>query len=152
MHRGEHRLPGDRRYYNSSSVTAWSPGIFALQCGDPTGTSRGTPCYQFADENLPAGKSPAYRAGDVAMANRGPGGTNGGQFFFVWGTSDLQGDYSLFGRVTKGLDIIQRVGAGGDDGAFEADAGGGHPTIKLLPSAPSPSVPWSKPTSIPVPA
>jgi peptidyl-prolyl cis-trans isomerase B (cyclophilin B) len=118
-----------KKYYDGTSCHRLVTDIFALQCGDPTGTGSGGPGYQFKDENTPTDKNPAYRDGDVAMANAGPN-TNGSQFFFLYGTPDLPGNYSLFGRVTKGLDIVKAVGAGGDDGAFTS-AGGGHPKLPL---------------------
>jgi peptidyl-prolyl cis-trans isomerase B (cyclophilin B) len=108
-----------------------------LQCGDPTGTGQGGPTYSFADENLPANDRPAYVEGSVAMANSGAN-TNGSQFFIVFGDTDLPASYTLFGKVTQGLDIAKKVGQGGDDEAFAsppADGsqapGGGHPKTKL---------------------
>jgi peptidyl-prolyl cis-trans isomerase B (cyclophilin B) len=120
-------------YFDATSCHRLVVEIFALQCGDPSGTGEGTPGYVFADENLRTGKLPAYRAGDVAMANAGPG-TNGSQFFFVYADSVLQGDYALWGHVTKGLDIVAQIGAAGEDHAFANGAGGGHPKrpVKLL--------------------
>jgi peptidyl-prolyl cis-trans isomerase B (cyclophilin B) len=103
--------------------------IFILQCGDPTGTGSGSPGYQFDDENLQTNKLPAYHTGDVAMANSGPN-TNGSQFFFLYQTGSLPGDYALWGHVIKGLDIVQTVAQAGDDEAFATSnggPGGGHP-------------------------
>ncbi len=120
-----------RHYYDNSTCHRLVQDIFALQCGDPTGSGEGGPGYQFADENLQPDKLPAYHQGDVAMANAGPG-TNGSQFFFVYGVSTLPGDYPLFGHVVSGLDIVEAVGAGGDDGAFDnGGPGGGHPKLAL---------------------
>ena len=121
----------DKGYYNNSDCHRLVQTIFALQCGDPSGTGSGGVTYTVKDENLPKDKLPAYHAGDVAMANTGQPDSNGTQFFFVYDNSQLQGDYSLFGRVVEGMDIIKAVAAGGDDGAFEAQAGGGHPNQKL---------------------
>jgi peptidyl-prolyl cis-trans isomerase B (cyclophilin B) len=121
----------DKGYYNNSDCHRLVQTIFALQCGDPSGTGSGGVTYTVADENLPKDKLPAYHAGDVAMANTGQPNSNGTQFFFVYDNSQLQGDYSLFGRVVAGMDIIKAVAAGGDDSAFEAQAGGGHPNLKL---------------------
>jgi peptidyl-prolyl cis-trans isomerase B (cyclophilin B) len=118
-------------FYDNTSCHRLVPAIFALQCGDPAGTGSGGATYRFADENLPKDKLPAYTAGDVAMANQGQPATNGSQFFFLWDTTQLQGDYSLWGRVIEGLDIVKQVGAGGDDGAYEAQAGGGHPNVPI---------------------
>jgi peptidyl-prolyl cis-trans isomerase B (cyclophilin B) len=60
------------------------------------------------------------------MANAGPG-TNGSQFFIVYKDSPFPPNYTLFGTVTAGLDIVQQVGAAGDDGAYNPSPGGGHP-------------------------
>ena len=80
---------------------------FMCQGGDPTGTGRGGPGYRFADE-LP--KPGRYEIGSVAMANAGPN-TNGSQFFIVSGASGvrLPPQYSLFGKVTKGLDVLEQM-------------------------------------------
>lgn len=77
---------------------------FVCQGGDPTGTGRGGPGYQFADE-LP--KSGQYEIGSVAMANAGPN-TNGSQFFLISGRSGVQlpPAYALFGKITQGLDVL----------------------------------------------
>ena len=89
---------------------------FMCQGGDPTGTGRGGPGYRFEDE-LP--KPREYQIGSVAMANAGPN-TNGSQFFMVSGPSGvgLPPQYSLFGQIVKGLDVLdtmQRVKTGGGD-------------------------------------
>src|SRR4051812_45683986 len=80
---------------------------FMCQGGDPTGTGRGGPGYRFADE-LP--KPGRYEVGSVAMANAGPN-TNGSQFFIVSGQSGvgLPPQYSLFGKVVKGLDVVDTM-------------------------------------------
>lgn len=81
---------------------------FVIQGGDPEGNGRGGPGYEFADE-LPA---TAYRIGDLAMANAGPN-TNGSQFFIITGDQGAALDraYSRFGRVTAGMDAVQRIEA-----------------------------------------
>ena len=84
-------------------------GILVLQCGDPTGTGGGGPGYEFADENL---EGATYERGTVAMANAGPG-TNGSQFFLVYGDSQLAPDYTPFGRITKGLEVLDEVAKAG---------------------------------------
>jgi peptidyl-prolyl cis-trans isomerase B (cyclophilin B) len=94
-------------------------GIWVLQCGDPTGTGTGSPGYQFGEENLPNNGIPAYPRGTLAMANAGPG-TNGSQFFIVYRDSDIPPVYSVFGTVTSGLDLLERVAAAGtDDGSAD---------------------------------
>ncbi|MGH9153184.1 MAG: peptidylprolyl isomerase [Acidimicrobiales bacterium] len=90
------------------------PG-FVLQGGDPDGTGRGGPGYRFADE-LP--KPGRYEVGSLAMANAGPD-TNGSQFFVISGPSGvaLPPQYSLFGTVVKGLDVVAAIDAVGSPGA-----------------------------------
>jgi peptidyl-prolyl cis-trans isomerase B (cyclophilin B) len=83
-----------------------------LQCGDPTATGQGGPGYQLPDENLSSLKDLIYPAGTVAMANSGPN-TNGSQFFFVYKETKLPPSYTPFGRVTKGLDVVQKIAKGG---------------------------------------
>jgi cyclophilin family peptidyl-prolyl cis-trans isomerase len=80
---------------------------FVCQGGDPTGTGRGGPGYQFADE-LP--KPGRYEIGSVAMANAGPN-TNGSQFFLISGNQGvgLPPHYSLFGKIVKGLDVLEAM-------------------------------------------
>jgi peptidyl-prolyl cis-trans isomerase B (cyclophilin B) len=85
--------------------------IFVLQCGDPTGTGSGGPGYSFNDENL-AGAT--YPAGTVAMANAGPN-TNGSQFFFVTQDTTLRPNYTPFGVVTRGMNVLAKIAAGGED-------------------------------------
>jgi cyclophilin family peptidyl-prolyl cis-trans isomerase len=82
---------------------------FMCQGGDPQGTGSGGPGYKFADE-LP--KPGRYEVGSVAMANAGPN-TNGSQFFIVSGPSGvrLPPQYSLFGKVVKGLDVVAQMEA-----------------------------------------
>src|SRR5215207_1446988 len=89
---------------------------FMCQGGDPTGTGRGGPGYRFDDE-LPKGGQ--YQIGSVAMANAGPN-TNGSQFFLISGPSGagLPPQYSLFGKIVKGLDVLdamQRVATDRND-------------------------------------
>lgn len=86
-------------------------GISVLQCGDPTGTGTGGPGYTFADENL---EGATYERGTVAMANAGPG-TNGSQFFLVYEDSSLPANYTPFGKIVDGLDVLEEVAAAGSD-------------------------------------
>ncbi len=85
-----------------------------LQCGDPTGTGQGAPGYGFGVENAPA--DGAYPRGTLAMARTtDPDKGNGGQFFLVYGDSSLPdaNGYSVFGTVTSGLDIVDKIAAAG---------------------------------------
>jgi len=80
---------------------------FVIQGGDPTGTGTGGPGYTFADEKV----TKDYVTGTLAMANAGPN-TNGSQFFIT--LTDLSGrlpkNYTIFGIVTGGFDIVQKIG------------------------------------------
>jgi peptidyl-prolyl cis-trans isomerase B (cyclophilin B) len=87
-------------------------GIYVLQCGDPTASGSGGPMWQYKDENLPEEGSDSYPAGTIAMANSGAN-TNGSQFFIVYKDTNLPPDYSIWGEVTKGLDIVKRIAAAG---------------------------------------
>src|SRR5215217_962585 len=81
---------------------------FMVQGGDPTGTGRGGPGYTFEDECPPGG--PTFnQVGRLAMANAGPG-TNGSQFFLTVGeTPHLNGRHTIFGQVTDGYDVVERI-------------------------------------------
>jgi peptidyl-prolyl cis-trans isomerase B (cyclophilin B) len=106
-----------------------------LQCGDPFATGKGYretdgqggPSYTMAEENLPTDTNNPYPAGSIAMANTGQAGSTGSQFFIVSENTKLPANYTLLGTVTTGMDIIKDVVKAGDDGAFKASAGGGHP-------------------------
>ena len=96
-------------------------GLYVLQCGDPTATGAGGPNFTYRDENLPAQELNNYPAGTVAMANSGPG-TNGSQFFLVFADTTLGSNYTIWGSITKGLDIVKAIAkagvkGGGADGA-----------------------------------
>ena len=79
-----------------------------IQGGDPTGTGMGGPGYTFDDECPPDGPS-FDRAGLLAMANSGPG-TNGCQFFVTVAPADwLTGRHTIFGEVTEGYDVVERI-------------------------------------------
>ncbi len=104
------RFLAQRAYFNQTHChRLTTQGIFVLQCGDPTGTGSGGPGYKFNDENL-AGAT--YPAGTVAMANAGPN-TNGSQFFFVWKDTKLAPDYTPFGVVVKGMNVLRRIAGRG---------------------------------------
>jgi peptidyl-prolyl cis-trans isomerase B (cyclophilin B) len=130
----------ETNFFNGSQChrVANSDGLFMLQCGDPTvrasqklscsSTTLGTggPGYSFADENLTGA---TYKAGTVAMANSGAN-TNGSQFFLVFKDTTLTPNYTPFGTITSGLDILQKVANAGTSCTFSA--GGGVPKEKIV--------------------
>ena len=86
---------------------------FMVQGGDPTGTGRGGASAQggkFADEITRTSDvyKTGYRAGTVAMANAGPN-TNGSQFFIMHTDYQLPPNYTIFGRVIEGQDIVDKI-------------------------------------------
>jgi cyclophilin family peptidyl-prolyl cis-trans isomerase len=78
---------------------------FMIQGGDPTGTGSGGPGYKFRDETEGPGE---YSRGTVAMANAGPN-TNGSQFFIVHKDTGLPHSYTIFGKVTSGMDAVDAI-------------------------------------------
>jgi len=82
---------------------------FMIQGGDPLGNGTGGPGYKFEDE-FGSGRK-LEKAGILAMANSGPN-TNGGQFFITLApTAWLNGKHTVFGEVTQGMDVINKIGA-----------------------------------------
>ena len=80
---------------------------FMIQGGDPTGTGTGGPGYRFQDEIVPS--ITFAEPGLLAMANSGPG-TNGSQFFItVTPTPHLNGNHTIFGKVTDGYDVVLAI-------------------------------------------
>ena len=108
----------DQGYFDKTTCHRLADsGIFVLQCGDPTGTGRGGPGYEFADET---DGTESYTEGTVAMANGGPG-TNGSQFFLVWADStslDKNPNFTIFGEMSKASrDVVASMAAEGQDGS-----------------------------------
>lgn len=101
-------------FYDDTIFHRIVPG-FVIQAGDPTQTGEGGPGYATLD--VPPG-SARYTKGTVAMAKSPlePAGTSGSQFFVV--TSDginLPPEYAIVGRVTDGMDVVERIGKLGDE-------------------------------------
>ena len=83
---------------------------FMVQGGDPTGTGRGGPGYKFEDETQ--GNPNKHQVGSLSMANAGPN-TNGSQFFITHVVTNwLDGKHTVFGKVTKGQDVVNAVQQG----------------------------------------
>ncbi len=83
---------------------------FMIQGGDPTGTGRGGPGYTFEDELNPDTESykNGYKRGIVAMANAGPN-TNGSQFFIMHKDTPLPNNYTIFGNVISGMEVVDAI-------------------------------------------
>jgi peptidyl-prolyl cis-trans isomerase B (cyclophilin B) len=96
-------------YFDGTHFHRIDTSIDIIQGGDPTGTGQGSPGYTIPDE-LTGDES--YGPGVVAMANAGPN-TGGSQFFIVYGPKghnlDSAPNYTIFGRVVKGLDVVKRI-------------------------------------------
>jgi peptidyl-prolyl cis-trans isomerase B (cyclophilin B) len=83
---------------------------FMIQGGDPNGTGRGGPGYRFDDEFK--GNPNKHQVGTLSMANAGPN-TNGSQFFITHvSTPWLDGKHTVFGKVTTGQDVVNKVQQG----------------------------------------
>ncbi|HKA14665.1 MAG TPA: peptidylprolyl isomerase [Myxococcota bacterium] len=108
-------------YYDDTPFHRVIKGFMA-QGGDPTGTGRGGPGYQYATEIDPKAKHD--KRGIVSMAHAGPN-TEGSQFFITFGpTPSLDGGYSVFGEVVSGMDTLAKM----EEKANTAD---GPPTAPL---------------------
>lgn len=107
-------LAGEGYFDGTSCHRLTTEGIYVLQCGDRSGTGSGGPGYTTADENLPKDTQDNYPKGSVAMAEP-PGGEAGSQFFLVYRDTTLPPDYTLVGRVTSGLDIVEAIAKDGVD-------------------------------------
>ena len=95
---------------------------FMVQGGDPTGTGRGGPGYRFADEPV----TRDYLRGTLAMANSGPD-SNGSQFFIMHEDYALPKDYTIFGMVTEGLQVLDAIA----NTAVSARVPGGERSLPL---------------------
>jgi len=101
----------DKGFYNGLIFHRVIAG-FMIQGGDPTGTGMGGPGYKFADELNPTTDSykTGYVRGTVAMANSGPN-TNGSQFFIMQKDNQLPHNYTIFGKVISGMDVVDAIAA-----------------------------------------
>jgi cyclophilin family peptidyl-prolyl cis-trans isomerase len=102
-----------RGFFDDTFFHRIVPG-FVIQGGDPTGTGSGGPAYQTHDK---VAADASYVHGVVAMAKAGaePPGTAGSQFFVVTGAdAQLPPEYAVVGKVTRGIDVVDRIGKLGD--------------------------------------
>lgn len=111
-------------YFDKTKCQRLDTSIKVLQCGDPTATGSGGPGYSWGPiENAPS--DGAYPAGTIAMARVSDDANSmGSQFFLTYGAttigSDSAGGYTVFGKVTSGLDVLQAIA---DEGTVEASGG-----------------------------
>jgi peptidyl-prolyl cis-trans isomerase B (cyclophilin B) len=95
-------------FYNGVTFHRVIPG-FVAQGGDPTGSGRGGPGYQFDDEVSPRNIPHRHAEGSLSMANAGAN-TNGSQFFIVYAPQPhLDGKHTIFGKVTSGMDVAKKL-------------------------------------------
>lgn len=97
-------------FFNGLEIFRNSPGISIVQTGAGTNQNDFSIGYTIPDE-LARAEALGYPAGSIAMANSGPGGTGGSQFFLVYGDSQLPPQYTNFGGVVEGLDVLRSIGA-----------------------------------------
>ncbi len=99
----------EKGFYNGLTFHRVIKG-FMIQGGDPNGNGTGGPGYQFADELNPntASYKAGYKKGVVAMANAGPN-TNGSQFFIMTADYPLPNNYTIFGKVISGQDVVDKI-------------------------------------------
>jgi peptidyl-prolyl cis-trans isomerase B (cyclophilin B) len=106
---GSFKYLADKRFFDGLGFHRIVPG-FVIQGGDPSGNGSGGPGYSVTEAPPP---DLAYTKGVVAMAKTGtePAGTSGSQFFVVTGEDvGLPPDYALLGKVTKGQDVVDKIG------------------------------------------
>lgn len=154
-------LAGKKFFDNTTCGRLTTAGPWLLQCGDPGTSGQGGPTYRFANENVPpatAQTSPSadpsadpsasaaapqtvatYSRGVLAMYNDGTSDNNGSQFIIFYKDSQLPANYTVFGTVLSGLDVVDKIAAGGSDDAFaaagaknNAGLGGGAPKISTV--------------------
>ena len=94
------------KFYDGLTFHRVVPG-FVIQGGDPSGNGTGGPGYKFDDEPVKR----TYSRGIVAMANSGPN-TNGSQFFIMLEDNPLPPSYTIFGEVTSGIDVVDKIQVG----------------------------------------
>jgi len=122
-----HRVSNSDSLYMLQCGDAYAKASTKLTCSSTSDIGTGTPGYEFTSENLTGA---TYDAGTVAMANDGTSDSNGSQFFLVFKNTSLAADYTPFGTITSGLDILQKVADAGTSCTYSA--GGGAPKDKVI--------------------
>jgi peptidyl-prolyl cis-trans isomerase B (cyclophilin B) len=129
-------LAGKNFFDNTKCHRMTTEGIHVLQCGDPAGKGTGGPTYKMAEENLPnfTDDTKNYPIGTIAMAKTQQPGSTGSQFFIVYGDTPLPGQYTVLGKVTKGIELVQEAAKAGvvkEDGT-PAEGGDGAPKTPII--------------------
>lgn len=96
----------EKKFYDGLTFHRREEG-FVIQGGDPKGDGTGGPGYKFADEPV----TRDYNRGIVAMANSGPN-TNGSQFFIMLADYPLPKQYTIFGKVVEGMEVVDKIAVG----------------------------------------
>jgi peptidyl-prolyl cis-trans isomerase B (cyclophilin B) len=160
-------LAGKKFFDNTSCNRITTATTYLLQCGDPGTSGQGGPAYTFANENVPTAPDTSASPSDSASADSSgtviyPRGTlamaaptadqNGSQFYIVYKDSPLPPQYTVFGTVTSGLDVLDKIAAAGAVDAAGKAATDGKPknpvtitTLTVVKGGPSaaPSAPAS---------
>ena len=100
---------------------------FMIQGGDPKGDGTGGPGYKFDDEQFTG----EYTRGTIAMANAGPN-TNGSQFFIMHTDNSLPKNYVIFGKVTKGIDVVDAIAESPVQSSFSGENSSPVTPVRIL--------------------
>jgi peptidyl-prolyl cis-trans isomerase B (cyclophilin B) len=121
-------LAGKHFFDNTKCHRLTTDGIWVLQCGDPSATGYGGPAYSYAEENLGG----VYLRGTVGIANTGQPGTSGSQFFINYkDNTPLDPLYTMLGTVSSGMDVVDKVAAGGANPTDPNSPNDGAPKIEI---------------------
>jgi len=100
---------------------------FMIQGGDPKGDGTGGPGYKFDDEPFTG----EYVRGTIAMANAGPN-TNGSQFFIMHADNPLPKNYVIFGKVSKGIDVVDAIAESPVQSSFSGENSSPVTPVRIL--------------------
>jgi peptidyl-prolyl cis-trans isomerase B (cyclophilin B) len=128
-------LAAAKFYDNTPCHRQTTANIFVLQCGDPLGNSQGGPGYGYANENT---ANVTYDRGVIAMAHSQQPDSNGSQFFLNYkaptadGVALLKGGYTVVGKITQGLDVLDKITSPGVQGGGQDGAPASKPQITSI--------------------
>ena len=139
-------------FFDGLQIFRNSPGISIVQTGAGNDQNTWDVGYTIPDE-LGRAEELGYPAGTIAMANSGPGGTGGSQFFLVYGDSGLPPQYTNFGAVVEGLEALQSIGAIPNEGGTETPTTPAYITsVEIIESEPAASSPPAAGSEAPTPS